>query len=114
MKKFFSILMVFAALSFIACNSDKKSDKADAKTEEKAETKGSESMKAAAFTAKAHACTAECKDGNHAYAHGDVGHTCSDACNMSSHTCTDKCKDGNHAYAHGETGHTCTEDCLKM
>jgi hypothetical protein len=116
MKKLFSLLVVFAALSFVACKSEKKSDKTDAKSDEKMEssTKPGDGMTTAAFVTKAHVCTAACKDGNHVYAHGDVGHTCTEACGMAAHSCTEKCKDGNHFYAHGETGHTCTEECMKM
>lgn len=35
---------------------------------------------APAPAATAHVCTANCKDGKHAYAHGEEGHTCTDAC----------------------------------
>ena len=27
-----------------------------------------------------HVCTAACKEGHHAYAHGEKGHTCTQAC----------------------------------
>lgn len=32
---------------------------------------------------KEHVCTAACKDGKHAYAHGEKGHTCTAACHKS-------------------------------
>ncbi len=114
MKKLLASLVILAAFSFAACNNEKKAD-TTTDTTEKVENpaKAAESMTTAAFVAKAHACGPDCKDGSHVYAHGDIGHTCTDACG-NAHTCTDKCKDGKHTYAHGESGHTCTEDCAKM
>lgn len=113
MKKLLSSLLLVATLGFVACDSDKKTDKADA-TEgaEKIETPAAPATPAA-MAAVAHVCGADCKDGNHIFAHNEVGHTCTKACGVA-HGCTDKCVDGNHMYAHGEAGHTCTEECTKM
>jgi len=110
MKKLFSSLVLIGALSFVACNNEKKADTAE-KTDgtEKVET----SIAPAAMAVTAHVCSAECKEGNHMFAHNEVGHTCTEACGAA-HVCTDKCTDGNHMQAHGEVGHTCTEDCAKM
>ncbi len=112
MKKLLSSILILAALSFTACKDEKKDDKTDATTPEKVEAT---TQPAAAQTAGAiaHVCGAECKDGNHVYAHTEVGHTCTDACGTA-HTCGADCKDGNHLYAHGESGHTCTDACVKM
>jgi hypothetical protein len=42
---------------------------------------GHQKKKKKAGTAmKAHVCTAACKDGKHAYAHGEKGHVCTAAC----------------------------------
>ena len=114
MKKLLSSILVVGALCFVACNNEKKADAGTTTTPEKVEdpAKPAESATSALFVAKAHACTADCKDGNHVYAHGDIGHTCTEA--GAAHACTDKCKDGSHVYAHGENGHTCTADCAKM
>lgn len=114
MKKILSLVVLFTALSVVACKNEKKGDKAETKTDapQKVEdpAKSSGAQTAAAVTA--HSCSADCKDGNHAYAHNQVGHTCTDACGAA-HVCKDQCKDGKHVYAHGEAGHTCTEDCMK-
>lgn len=113
MKKLLSSLFILAALSFVACNNEKKDDKADT-TEQKIDAPATPATPAGLTAAVAHVCTDACKDGNHMYAHGDVGHTCTEACGTA-HTCTDKCAGGaNHVYAHGEAGHTCTEECMKM
>ncbi len=116
MKKLFSLLALFAALSIISCNSEKKDDKADAKTDapQKVETPGTPAQAQTASAAvTAHVCGAECKDGNHLYAHNEVGHTCTDVCGTT-HNCGTTCKAGEHIFAHGESGHTCTEGCTKM
>jgi hypothetical protein len=113
MKKLLSLMVLFAALSFVACNNEKKGDKADVKTDTKVEDPSKPAEAQTASLVKAHACGAECKDGNHVYAHNEVGHTCTDACGTT-HACGTKCKDGQHTYAHGESGHTCTDDCTKM
>src|SRR5688572_15529968 len=113
MKKLFSFLILFAALSLIACNNEKKADKSETKTEEKVDDGTKTQSTPAAFQAKAHVCGPDCKDGNHVYAHGDVGHTCTEACGKT-HACTDACKDGKHVYAHGEVGHTCTDACMSL
>lgn len=71
---------------------------------------------------KDHVCTSACKDGKHAYAHGEKGHVCSEDCKkmmnketaMKDHVCTSACKNGKHVYAHGEKGHVCGEECKKM
>lgn len=111
MKKLLSLFAITTALFFAACSNDKKDDKTKAEGTDKIETGVKESPKA---TLAAHVCTAECKDGNHVYAHGEEGHTCSEAC-LKTHVCTEACKDNNHAYAHGEKGHTCASvDCGKM
>ncbi|MGQ0738449.1 MAG: hypothetical protein ACT4OJ_05260 [Bacteroidota bacterium] len=113
MKKLLSLLAIMAMFSFVACNNEKKDDKTKADGADKIET----TVKDASTTTTqlvAHVCTDQCKDGNHLYAHGEEGHTCSEAC-MKSHSCTEACKDGNHVYAHGEKGHTCASaDCGKM
>ena len=113
MKNFFPLLLLFAALSVVSCNNEKKEDKADAKTDapQKVETPGTPAQAQTALTA--HVCIAECKDGTHLYAHNEVGHTCTDVCG-SPHNCDPTCKAGNHTYAHGESGHTCTDMCIKM
>jgi hypothetical protein len=115
MKKLFSILVLFAALSVVACNSDKKGDKAETKTDtpQKVEDPAKPAEAQTASLVKAHSCGAECKDGKHMYAHNEIGHTCTEACGKA-HACTAECKDGNHRYVHGESGHTCTEDCAKI
>jgi hypothetical protein len=114
MKKLLSSLFILAALGFVACNNEKKDDKADADGKEKIETPAAPASPAGLTAAVAHVCTDACKDGNHSYAHGDVGHTCTEACGAA-HVCTDNCAGGaTHVYAHGEAGHTCTEDCMKM
>jgi len=112
MKKLLSSLLIVAALGFVACDSDKKTDKAEVEGTEKVETPGAPATPAAVMAAVAHVCGSDCKDGNHMYAHNEVGHTCTEACGAA-HTCADKCKDGaNHKYAHGEAGHTCTDACM--
>ncbi|MBK6383547.1 MAG: hypothetical protein IPP02_02235 [Chitinophagaceae bacterium] len=116
MKNFFPLLLLFAALSVVSCNNEKKEDKADAKTDapQKVETPGTPAQAQTASAAvTAHVCIAECKDGTHLYAHNEVGHTCTDVCG-SPHNCDPTCKAGNHTYAHGESGHTCTDMCIKM
>lgn len=111
MKKIFSVIAVASAVLLSACNNEKKEDKSKAEGGEKIEAPAQETPKA---TLAAHVCTAECKDGNHLYVHGEEGHTCSEAC-MKSHSCTEACKDGGHVYAHGEKGHECSSvDCGKM
>ena len=115
MKKLLSSILVAGALLFVACNNDKKADAATSTdTPQKVEdpSKAPAAATPAAFAVKAHACGADCKDGKHAYAHGDVGHTCTEACGAA-HACTAACKDGQHSYVHGEAGHTCTEACMK-
>lgn len=116
MKKLFSLMAFAAFLSFAACNNEKKTDDAAGEMKEKVTDPSmtSKSVSAAMFTVKAHTCGPDCKDGNHVYAHGEIGHTCTEACGMSAHSCTEACKDGNHVYAHGEIGHTCTEACAAM
>lgn len=114
MKKLLSSLLIIAALGFVACDSDKKTDKTEAEGTEKVETPGAPATPTGVMAAVAHVCGADCKEGNHTYAHGEVGHTCTEACGAA-HVCTDKCANGaNHVYAHGEAGHTCTEACMKM
>lgn len=111
MKKILSLMLVTAALFAVSCNNEKKDDKAKADDPGKIENTVKEAPKA---TLAAHVCTDQCKDGNHLYAHGEEGHTCSEAC-MKTHSCTEACKDGNHVYAHGEKGHECASaDCGKM
>ncbi|MBM3415876.1 MAG: hypothetical protein FJY20_05405 [Bacteroidetes bacterium] len=114
MKKLFSLMLVTAAFFAVSCNNEKKDDKAKTGDPGKLENTVKEAPKA---TLAAHVCTDACKDGNHVYAHGEEGHTCSEACMKSgsrAHACTDKCKDGNHVFAHGEEGHTCTAECGNM
>lgn len=111
MKKLLALLVITGALFFVACNNEKKDDKAKTEDPGKIETTVKETP---AATLVAHVCTPEgCKDGNHTYAHGEEGHTCTDAC-LKDHNCTESCKDGNHMYAHGEKGHTCAEACKNM
>lgn len=117
MKKVLPLLAFAAFLTFAACNNEKKTDDATTESADKVEdaSKSQESpASTAAFTVKAHVCGADCKEGNHAYAHGDIGHTCTEACGMAAHSCTEACKEGNHAYAHGDVGHTCTDACPAM
>lgn len=113
MKKLFSLMVLFAAISFTACNNEAKGDKADAKTDASQKVENTPAAAQTASLVKAHVCGADCKDGNHLYAHNEVGHTCTDACGKA-HVCGAECKDGKHLYAHGESGHTCTEECAKM
>ena len=111
MRKLFALLAVTVALFAASCNNEKKDDKAKTTDPGKIENTTKETPKA---TLAAHVCTDACKEGNHVYAHGEEGHTCSEAC-MKAHVCTDACKDGNHVYAHGEKGHECASaDCGKM
>jgi uncharacterized lipoprotein NlpE involved in copper resistance len=110
MKKMFALLALAGTLLFVACNNEKKDDKSKVAGEEKIEN----TVKEAPAILAAHVCTDACKDGNHLYAHGEEGHTCSEAC-LKTHTCTEACKDGNHVYAHGEKDHVCASvDCGKM
>ncbi len=113
MKKLPFLLVLSAALFFTACKDEKKADNADTTTQEKVDDPSKAAESAKAFAVKAHACIADCKDGNHVYAHGDLGHSCTDDCGAA-HACTEQCSTGAHVYAHGESGHTCTEDCLKL
>lgn len=114
MKKILSLLVIFAALSITACKNEKKDDKSpsqpDAAQKVEDPSKPAQAQTAAVV---AHACGADCKDGQHAYAHNEVGHTCTEACGTA-HVCGTKCKDGKHEYAHGEAGHQHTEECMKM
>lgn len=111
MKKLFSLLALTAALFVMSCNNEKKDDKAKTDDPGKIENTVKEAPKA---TLAVHTCTEACKDGNHVYAHGEEGHTCSEAC-MKTHVCTEACKDGSHVYAHGEKGHECASaECGKM
>jgi|GEM_PF-987498 len=116
MNKLRSLLAITVMLSLVACNNEKKDDKAKTNGADKIESTVKDASSAATQLV-AHVCTDQCKDGNHLYAHGEEGHTCSEAClkdRAKAHVCTDKCKDGNHKYAHSEEGHTCTEECAKM
>jgi hypothetical protein len=111
MKRIIPFLALAAGLFLASCNNDKKDDKAKTDDPGKIENTVKETPKT---TLAAHVCTDQCKEGNHLYAHGEEGHTCSEAC-MKDHSCTGECKDGNHAYAHGEKGHTCASaECGKM
>lgn len=117
MKKLFSLVAFAAFLSFAACNNEKKTDDAAGEVKEKVSDPSMTSetpVSAAIFSVKPHTCGPDCKDGSHVYAHGEIGHTCTEACGMSAHSCTEGCKAGNHQYAHGEIGHTCTEACAAM
>jgi hypothetical protein len=108
MKKLFFALAIVLSVPFAvnAQTIEKKEKKEQPKTE-----------------LKAHVCTAACTTEKHVYAHGEVGHVCTDACKktttstekaeLKDHVCTEACKDGKHAYAHGEKGHVCTEACKK-
>ena len=113
MKKLLSLMVLFAGLTFVACNNEKKGDKADAKSDTKVEDLAKPAEAQTASLVKSHSCGAECKDGKHAYVHNEVGHTCTDMCGTA-HVCVATCKDGQHTYAHGDVGHTCTDDCTKM
>lgn len=89
-----------------------------AQTAPKKEKKGETKMEM-----KDHSCTKACMNGNHMYAHGEKGHSCTSECKkmdgkkdkmtMKEHQCTAACKDGQHMYAHGEKGHTCSDACKK-
>ncbi len=111
MKKLLSSLVLVAALSFVACNNEKKADTAE--TKDGTEQMDAPTAPAAMMAAVAHVCTDKCTEGNHMYAHNEVGHTCTEACGAA-HVCTEKCSEGNHMYAHGEAGHTCSEECTQM
>ena len=110
MKKLLSLLMIAGTLFFVSCSNDKKDEKSKVAGEEKIESTVKESSKT---TLAAHVCADGCKDGNHSYAHGEEGHTCTEAC-LKDHSCTEACKENTHAYAHGEKGHTCGDACGKM
>lgn len=106
MKKVFFALTIFLSIA-IAANAQTAVNK---EMKEKPKTE-----------LKAHVCTAACTSDKHVYAHGEVGHVCTDACKtatattektaLKDHVCTAACKDGKHVYAHGEKGHVCTEAC---
>ena len=85
MKKlvlFFS-LAACVAVSSNAQSTSTPTEKAPKTTTPKEKT-GAVSVKPTAETApvamKDHVCTVACKDGAHAYAHGEKGHVCGDAC----------------------------------
>ncbi len=69
--------MIIAALGFVACHSDKKTDKTEADGAEKIETPATPATPTAVMAAVAHVCGGNCKDFAHTFAHGKVGHTCS-------------------------------------
>lgn len=105
---------VILALTMIIGLSVSVSAQTIPKKEKQAETK---------MEMKDHVCTKACMNGNHMYAHGEKGHTCTSDCKkmeakndnmpMKEHQCTAACKDGKHMYAHGEKGHSCTQACKK-
>ena len=76
-----------------------------------------------AAEAKEHVCSAACTAEVHAYAHGEKGHTCAEACKTASEAKTPACcagkKEGEackkhegKAEAKGKKGeHACTEAC---
>lgn len=85
-----------------------------AKNEKQTETK---------MEMKDHVCTKACMNGNHMYAHGEKGHSCTNECKkmetkkakhaMKDHKCTAACKNEQHMYMHDEKGHTCNDACKK-
>lgn len=91
MKKVIFALAIVLSISFAvnAQTATKKEKKEQPKTE-----------------LKAHVCTADCTPEKHAYAHGEEGHVCTNACKkmttssekteLKDHVCTAACKDGKH------------------
>jgi hypothetical protein len=68
-------------LAFTACKDDKKEEKPSEKSETPAPKKVETGVKESPTTTlRIHACTEQCKDGNHVYVHGEEGHTCSEEC----------------------------------
>ncbi len=60
-----------------------------------------------------HVCNTDCKEGNHCYRHGEMGHVCSmegmsQKCKK--HKCNSECKRKKHCCKHGEKKHCCGED----
>ncbi len=96
MKKLISIALL---LCIVACNNEKKTDKA-------VEPKQTTVVQKNSDVVKTHSCTVACKDGFHIYLHAEIGHTCDSQCGKA-HVCSDKCKKDTHVYAHGEIGHYC-------
>jgi hypothetical protein len=121
MKKLMIALLAIGFTGMIACNNKADADKkADGEKKENTTTTIAPDAKDAGTTTvadKEHACGAECKDGNHVYAHGEKDHACGDACKKdgaaNEHKCGAECKDGNHVYAHGEKDHACGDACMK-
>jgi hypothetical protein len=123
MKKICIALLAVGLTGMIACKGKAEAEKKAEDTQKEAigPTKVDDAPNPANATMtaeKEHACAADCKDGNHVYAHGEKNHTCGDACKkdgamMHDHKCADQCKDGKHVYAHGEKDHACGEACSK-
>ncbi|MVT12155.1 hypothetical protein [Chitinophaga tropicalis] len=67
-SKIFIATCILATFSLATQAQDKKKEQPKAKTEKKMKLKD-------------HVCTQTCHDsGKHVYAHGEKGHTCTDAC----------------------------------
>ncbi len=60
-----------------------------------------------------HVCNTNCKDGNHCYRHGEMGHICSmEGMNQDckKHKCNTECKGKIHCCKHCEMKHCCGEN----
>ncbi len=84
-KTFAALLLLTSFLSTAAiaqdAKMDKKADKMESKMDKKMDKMDSKMDKMDDKMAmKEHKCTAACKNGKHAYAHGEKGHVCTDTC----------------------------------
>lgn len=77
MKKLFFSICVLSISFLTACNNDpvKEPPSEDSTGRAKQEVPA-----AAAAELKDHVCSDKCEDGNHFYAHGEIGHICTDEC----------------------------------
>ena len=60
-----------------------------------------------------HVCNKDCKEGNHCYRHGEIGHVCSmERMNQKhkKHKCNTECMSKKHCCKHGAIKHCCGED----
>lgn len=76
MKKILTVMAAAALFLSVACNNEKKDDKAKTNEPAKTDMTGKEDPAKLAD----HVCTDKCKDGNHVYAHGEKGHVCTAKC----------------------------------
>ncbi|MCB0786282.1 MAG: hypothetical protein KDC02_19005 [Flavobacteriales bacterium] len=97
-------------------------------TAQDAQQKESAAKATSATMEKTHACNEHCKDGRHAYMHGEKGHECTKECMAmhadkahdghghatKEHVCSEACTKEKHAYACGEKGHVCSAECHKQ